>query len=221
MPTYHKIANDAPVFAEQLAQGCAKLGLLLSEEQSDALLAYLDKLLLWSKTYNLTAITAPQEALTKHIMDCLTVLPVFDAYAPQCAKILDIGTGAGLPSVVLAIMRPDWQVVALDSNQKKIRFVRQVKAELGLHGLTALAMRIEAHAGSYDVITSRAFASLCDFVVAGTQLLSDKGVLIAMTGKIPHEQIQSLSAWHTKALSVDVPNLSDERSVVVLNKAKA
>lgn len=216
MPTYHKIANNAPLFADQIADGCAKLGLLITTQQSDALLAYLDRLLLWSKAYNLTAITAPQEALTKHIMDCLAVLPVFDAHAkPQC-KLLDIGTGAGLPAVIFAIMRPDWQVSALDSNQKKIRFVRQVKTELGLQALNALAMRIDAHAGTYDVITSRAFASLCDFVQAGAGLLSNQGALIAMKGKIPHDEIQGLGAWDIQTVSVSVPNLSDDRSVVVL-----
>lgn len=99
--------------------------------------------------------------------------------------------------------------------------MRQVKAELGLHNIQPLATRIEAHTGSHDVITSRAFASLSDFVAVGASLLSDRGMMIAMTGKIPHDQIQELKTWQIKALPVNVPNLGDERSVVVLSETKA
>ena len=143
----------------QLQQALSELKLPLSDEQQLQLLYYLQQLLFWNKAYNLTAIKDDQQALIKHIFDSLSIVPFLPA-----GDLLDIGTGAGLPAVIVAICQPQRAVTALDSNQKKIRFIKQVASELGLKNLTPVASRIEAHAGSYQVITSRAFASLVDFV---------------------------------------------------------
>ena len=139
----------------QLQQALSELKLPLSDEQQLQLLYYLQQLLFWNKAYNLTAIKDDQQALIKHIFDSLSIVPFLPA-----GDLLDIGTGAGLPAVMVAICQPQRAVTALDSNQKKIRFIKQVASELGLKNLTPVASRIEAHAGSYQVITSRAFASL-------------------------------------------------------------
>ena len=138
----------------QLQQALSELKLLLSDEQQLQLLCYLQQLLFWNKAYNLTAIKDDQQALIKHIFDSLSIVPFLPA-----GDLLDIGTGAGLPAVIVAICQPQRTVTALDSNQKKIRFIKQITSELGLKNLTPVASRIEAHAGSYQVITSRAFAS--------------------------------------------------------------
>ena len=110
---------------------------------------------MWNKAYNLTAITNPEEALIKHVIDCLAVI----THLPP-GTLLDIGTGAGLPAVIIAICQPERQCTALDSNQKKIRFIKQISSELGLHNMQPIASRIEAHEASYDVVTSK---SVCQF----------------------------------------------------------
>lgn len=161
----------------QLQQALSELKLPLSDEQQLQILYYLQQLLFWNKAYNLTAIKDDQQALIKHIFDSLSIVPFLPA-----GDLLDIGTGAGLPAVIVAICQPQRAVTALDSNQKKIRFIKQVASELGLKNLTPVASRIEAHAGSYQVITSRAFASLVDFVIHSQSKLADNGVICAMKG---------------------------------------
>lgn len=212
-------------------QGCAdllrssvdRLGLSLDEDKQKQLLGYLDGMLLWNKAYNLTAITDPKEALIKHIIDCLAIVPAFgracDDRGGQ-ATVLDIGTGAGLPALILAIMDSRLSVTALDSNQKKIRFIRQMISELGLPNLTPVASRIEAHSGTYDVITSRAFASLGDFVAVASPFLGEGGVLCAMKGKMPSEQELSalIDNWDIVSEPISVPNLSANRCLVSLTK---
>lgn len=222
--SFTKIAPYADDFAKQLDTACQMLKLDVSLAQQQALLRYLDGLLLWTKAYNLTAITDPKEALIKHIFDCLAIVPKFvpdDITQAQTKPltILDIGTGAGLPAVILAIVRPNWQISALDSNSKKIRFIRQMAGELGLKNITPIASRIELHTGCYDVITSRAFASLTEFVALSEPLLAPKGVLCAMKGKPPsNEELATLEAWQSVVSILKVPNLSDERCLVHLFK---
>ncbi|GAA0320302.1 16S rRNA (guanine(527)-N(7))-methyltransferase RsmG [Psychrobacter aestuarii] len=203
-----------PALTQILAQAVAELGLELSDAQLRALLLYLDQLLLWTKAYNLTAITEPKEALIKHIIDCLAILP----HLPK-GSLLDIGTGAGLPAVIIAICQPERLCTALDSNQKKIRFIKQVASQLGLNNLTPIASRIEAHDGSYEVVTSRAFASLDDFVAVASIRLAAGGYLSAMKGKAPtDEELQSLSgAWDIKTIPLTVPRLHDSRHLIELS----
>lgn len=131
------------------------------------LLSYLSLLQKWNRTYNLTALRAPEEMLSHHLADCLAVLPALRRQVGQAGlgtpRLLDVGSGGGLPGVVLAIAEPAWQVTCVDAVAKKAAFVQQVAAELGLPNLRAQQARVEALAGHYDVIVSRAFATLPDF----------------------------------------------------------
>lgn len=198
----------------QLQQALSELKLQLSDEQQLQLLYYLQQLLFWNKAYNLTAIKDDQQALIKHIFDSLSIVPFLPA-----GDLLDIGTGAGLPAVIVAICQPQRAVTALDSNQKKIRFIKQVASELGLKNLTPVASRIEAHAGSYQVITSRAFASLVDFVTHSQSKLADNGIICAMKGVEPVEEIQALqNEWQINTQVLTVPELHESRHLIYLQR---
>lgn len=209
-----KLGAQLPKLATMLAQSIDELGLTLSAQQQRTLLLYLDQLLLWNKAYNLTAITDPVEALIKHIIDCLAII----THLPP-GSLLDIGTGAGLPAVIIAICQPERQCTALDSNQKKIRFIKQISSELGLTNMQPIASRIEAHEASYEVVTSRAFASLIDFVEVAQPRLAGNGHLCAMKGKAPSdEELQALSdAWQIRTIALKVPRLQDSRHLIELS----
>lgn len=209
-----KLGAQLPKLATMLAQAIDELGLTLSAQQQRTLLLYLDQLLLWNNAYNLTAITDPVEALIKHIIDCLAII----THLPS-GSLLDIGTGAGLPAVIIAICQPERQCTALDSNQKKIRFIKQISSELGLSNMQPIASRIEAHEASYEVVTSRAFASLIDFVEVAQPRLSENGYLCAMKGKAPSdEELQALSdAWQIRTIALKVPRLQDSRHLIELS----
>ncbi|MDE4453702.1 16S rRNA (guanine(527)-N(7))-methyltransferase RsmG [Psychrobacter sp. DAB_AL62B] len=209
-----KLGAQLPTLAHILAQAIDELSLTLSETQQRTLLLYLDQLLLWNKAYNLTAITDPVEALIKHVIDCLAII----THLPS-GSLLDIGTGAGLPAVIIAICQPERSCTALDSNQKKIRFIKQISSELGLSNMQPIASRIEAHEASYDVVTSRAFASLIDFVDAAQPRLADGGYLCAMKGKAPSdEELQALGDnWEIKTIKLNVPRLHDSRHLIELS----
>ena len=198
----------------QLQQALSELKLQLSDEQQLQLLYYLQQLLFWNKAYNLTAIKDDQQALIKHIFDSLSIVPFLPA-----GDLLDIGTGAGLPAVIVAICQPQRAVTALDSNQKKIRFIKQVVSELGLKNLTPVASRIEAHAGTYQVITSRAFASLVDFVTHSQSKLADNGIICAMKGVEPVDEIQALqNEWQINTQVLTVPQLHESRHLIYLQR---
>ena len=198
----------------QLQQALSELKLQLSAEQQLQLLYYLQQLLFWNKAYNLTAIKDDQQALIKHIFDSLSIVPFLPA-----GNLLDIGTGAGLPAVIVAICQPQRAVTALDSNQKKIRFIKQVASELGLKNLTPVASRIEAHVGSYQVITSRAFASLVDFVTHSQSKLADNGIICAMKGVEPIDEIQALQhEWQINTQVLTVPELHESRHLIYLQR---
>ena len=209
-----KLGAQLPKLATMLAQAIDELGLTLSAQQQRTLLLYLDQLLLWNKAYNLTAITDPVEALIKHIIDCLAIITLLPS-----GSLLDIGTGAGLPAVIIAICQPERQCTALDSNQKKIRFIKQISSELGLTNMQPIASRIEAHEASYEVVTSRAFASLIDFVEVAQPRLAENGYLCAMKGKAPSdEELQALSdAWQIRTIALKVPRLQDSRHLIELS----
>ena len=198
----------------QLQQALSELKLPLSDEQQLQLLYYLQQLLFWNKAYNLTAIKDDQQALIKHIFDSLSIVPFLPA-----GDLLDIGTGAGLPAMIVAICQPQRAVTALDSNQKKIRFIKQVASELGLKNLTPVASRIEAHAGSYQVITSRAFSSLVDFVTHSQSKLADNGIICAMKGVEPVDEIQALqNEWQINTQVLTVPQLHESRHLIYLQR---
>ena len=210
-----KLGAQLPHLADILAQAIQSLGLSLDMAQQRKLLLYLDQLLLWSKAYNLTAITDPQEALIKHVIDCLAIITHLPA-----GNLLDIGTGAGLPAVIIAICQPERQCSALDSNQKKIRFIKQISSELGLENMHPIAARIEAHTGDYQIVTSRAFSSLTDFVAAAEPRLASGGYLCAMKGKAPTtDELDMLDQqWQINTIKLIVPCLEDSRHLIELTK---
>lgn len=213
---FSKLQQPATLLPELdgiLHRAVCELDISVTAAQQRQLLLYLDKLLLWNKAYNLTAITEPTQALIKHLLDCLAILPHLPA-----GDLLDIGTGAGLPGVVIAICQPDRSCTLLDSNQKKIRFIRQVASELALGNVRPVASRIEDYQGQHALITSRAFASLSDFVDSAHSYLAPGGRLCAMKGKAPSTQevYELQQTWHIHCKPLHVPQLSDSRHLIEL-----
>lgn len=213
-----KIAADFEQISGLLYAAAQQLKLDLNAQQYWQLLKYLDTLLMWSKTYNLTAITQPVEALVKHVIDCLAIIPLLQDLPQE--DLLDIGTGAGLPAVIVAICEPHRMCTPLDSNQKKIRFIRQVVSEIGLTNVKPTASRIQAYQNKHTLITSRAFASLEDFIDLAEEKLADTGCLVAMKGKAPtdNEMEQLSKDWLIEVKPLTVPYLGDSRHLVTLKK---
>lgn len=203
---------------------CGALGLTVDEPTLDRLLAYLSLLQRWNATYNLTAIRDPNEMLTQHLADCLAVVAPLRRQlgGGTSRRLLDVGSGGGLPGVVLALLEPLWTVTCVDTVGKKAAFVRQVGAELTLRNLRAEHARVESlKAEGFDLITSRAFASLADFVGLTRGLLAPAGVWAAMKGKLPEAELAALPAgidvFHVEPLSV--PGLHAERCLVWMREA--
>lgn len=210
----------------QLQAVAKALGWTLSEIQQEQLLAYLALLQRWNKVYNLTSVRDPQEMLSLHLADSLAVLPPLrrwlDAHAPDAepARLLDVGSGAGLPGVVIAICCPDVSVTCVDTVGKKAAFIRQVAASLKLTNLQGLHARVETLTQAYDVVCSRAFSSLVDFTRWSHQALSPQGVWLAMKGKHPEQELAALPAsvqvFHVE--QVVVPGLQADRCIVWMRK---
>ena len=207
-----------------LEAGLKSLKLNLLPSQVDALLAYMALIQKWNKVYNLTALRSSHEMLTHHLLDSLSVvLPLraqLEAMGLNQGKLLDVGSGGGLPGVVLAIVMPQWRITCVDTVAKKASFVQQVSASLALPNLRGLHARVEslrADAGEgFDVVASRAFASLPDFVNWSTEALLPHGVWMAMKGKSPTEEMAALPT-HAQVFHVEplhVPGLDAERCVV-------
>lgn len=208
---------------DTLRAGAAALGVALSDMQGEQLLAYGTLMLKWNKVYNLTAVRDPAGVMTHHLLDSLAaVAPLQREWAGK-GRLLDVGSGGGLPGVVIAIMRPDIEVSCLDAVAKKAAFVQQVAAELELPNLRGLHARVESLAGSYEVISSRAFASLPDFFNGSVHLLAPGGVWLAMKGKVPTDELAALPAgvavFHVEQLTV--PGLDAERCIVWARKEAA
>lgn len=214
--------SDMHALEPALCQGLADLGLELSDAQVGQLLAYLDLIGKWTKVYNLTAVRDPQEMLTHHLLDSLAAVPPLRRYVQtqgwqdRALKLLDVGAGAGLPGVVLAVCEPQWQVRCVDTVAKKAAFVQQAAAALGLPNLRGLHARVESLTEPFDVVTSRAFASLQDFTTWSRAALAPGGVWMALKGKHPADEIAELPAgvdvFHVEPLVV--PGLGAERCLV-------
>ncbi|MDM0052814.1 16S rRNA (guanine(527)-N(7))-methyltransferase RsmG [Variovorax sp. J22R115] len=206
-----------------LRDGAQQLGIELTDRQGERLLAYGALILKWNKVYNLTALRDPATVLTHHLLDSLSVIKPLQRERSTEAKLLDVGAGAGLPGVVIAILRDDIDVTCLDAVAKKTAFVQQVASELGLRNLRGLHARVESLTGSYDVISSRAFASLPDFITGSAHLLASGGIWLAMKGRAPDDEIAQLPAqaavFHVEQLSV--PGLDAERCIVWMRKPTA
>ena len=200
-----------------LKSGAAELGLSLSDAQFGQLLAYLALIQKWNRVYNLTAVRDPQDMLRHHLLDSLTaVAPLVRHTRGQPAKVLDVGSGGGLPGIVLAICRPELEVSCVDTVGKKAAFIAQVAASLKLPNLHGLHARVETLAGPFDVVCCRAFAALPDFVTWSRGALAPQGVWMAMKGKHPQAEIDGLPAdvqvFHVEPLTV--PGLDVERCMV-------
>ncbi len=200
-----------------LKAGVSDLGLDLSPAQLDQLMAYLGLIQKWNKVYNLTAVRDPHEMLTHHLLDSLTAIaPLVRHTQGQAAKVLDVGSGGGLPGIVLAICQPELDVSCVDTVGKKAAFIQQVAATLKLPNLRGIHARVEPLTGPFDVICCRAFASLPDFVSWSRSALAGQGVWMAMKGKHPQAEIDGLPAnvkvFHVEPLSV--PGLDVERCMI-------
>lgn len=202
-----------------LASIADQLGLPLAEPQREALLAYLSLLQRWNLTYNLTSVRDPSEMLTLHLADCLAVVGPMKAKQGDhgSVRVLDVGSGAGLPGIVLAILQPSLSMTCLDKVGKKAAFVRQAVAELGLTNVAVQHGRVEGSgSASFGLIVSRAFASLAEFVALTRHHLAPGGVWLAMKGKPPAEELLALPSdidvFHVEPLQI--PGLNAQRCLV-------
>lgn len=192
-----------------------------SSEQVAALTAFCETLLKWNLTYNLTNITDAQSVLTLHLADSLTLVPKVSEFASDAHRVLDVGSGGGLPSIPLAVMRPDLSVSAIDTVKKKAVFLRQAGVACHLKNFSVFNNRVEQlDAPPFDVITSRAFASLRDMTSWTSHLLKEDGVWLAMKGKIQPEELSELDAQEYEVTSVPlfIPRVDVERHLVVIRK---
>lgn len=200
--------------ADGLREGARSLGLSLSDATQRQLLAYMALIQKWTRVYNLTAVRDPQEMLSHHLLDSLSALPPLLRHtAGQPIRLLDVGSGGGLPGVVLAICQPEIQVTCVDTVGKKAAFIQQVAVTLRLPNLRGLHARVETVQDRYDVVCSRAFASLQDFTQWSAAALAEGGVWMAMKGKMPSDEVAQLSSgidvFHVEPLTV--PGLDAER----------
>jgi 16S rRNA (guanine527-N7)-methyltransferase len=210
---------DRAELAQVLAEGVKELKLDLNEKQHEQLLDYLALLFKWNSVYNLTSVRDPMQMVTHHLLDSLAAVPAF----LDATSVLDVGAGGGLPGIVLAIARPTMRVALIDTVHKKTAFLTQVKAELGLSNVTVHTARVEQlqvpH--KFDVITSRAFADLSDFVNWSGHLLAEGGQFIALKGVAPADEQERLpSPWQVEELRpLHVPGLNAERHLVFIKKS--
>ncbi|MCP3717934.1 16S rRNA (guanine(527)-N(7))-methyltransferase RsmG [Paraburkholderia sp. CNPSo 3281] len=211
---------DRDALARLLKEGAEALGVELAERQHEQLLDYVALLAKWNAVYNLTAIRDPRQMLIQHILDSLSIVPHLPTRAD--ATVLDVGSGGGLPGIVLAIVRPDWQVTLNDIVQKKSAFQSQAKAELALANLSVVTGRVESLRPGmevpkkFDLIVSRAFADLADFVTLARHLVVEGGAIWAMKGVHPEDEIERLPTG-TRALNtirLSVPMLDAERHLI-------
>jgi 16S rRNA (guanine527-N7)-methyltransferase len=223
------IANENTTNSEspvklKLETAALSLGLTLTPQQIDALIAYMALIQKWNKIYNLTAIRDPAEMLTHHVLDSLAIVaPLIRQTKDASVNMLDVGAGAGLPGVVVAICCPQVSVTCVDAVAKKMAFVQQVATELKLPNLKALHARVETLTDKYDVITSRAFATLLDFVTGSRAALKlESGVWLAMKAKDTSVEVAELpndvKVFHVEQLSV--PGLDAQRCIVWMRQVQ-
>jgi 16S rRNA (guanine527-N7)-methyltransferase len=209
---------DREKLMQILSDGIDAMDLPLWAAQREQLMDYLALMAKWNGVYNLTSLRDPLQMVTHHLLDSLAAVPAFK----DAKNVLDVGAGGGLPGLVLAIARPDMKVSLIDTVHKKTAFLTQVKAELGLNNVTVYTMKVQdLKAGPFDVITSRAFADLSDFVNWSGHLLAEGGQFIALKGTAPPEEQERLPGeWKVKELRpIKVAKLEAERHLVFIEKA--
>ena len=200
---------------EQLAQGIAALGLPVAPGVQQKLLDYLALIGKWNRVYNLTAVRELGPMVSHHLLDSLAVAPYLDGHT-----LLDVGSGAGLPGIPLALVRPQWQVTLLEANHKKAAFLQQAVIELGLANAAVVRERVESFrpAQTFDVVISRAFADLAEFIALAGRHVGEDGVLAAMKGVYPQEELDRLPAGFRllDVVPLAVPGLDAERHLMLL-----
>ncbi|WP_252177773.1 16S rRNA (guanine(527)-N(7))-methyltransferase RsmG [Endozoicomonas sp. 4G] len=203
---------------ERICQGAAVQSLSLADSQADLLTRYVELLAKWNKAYNLTAVRDPQEMVSRHILDSLSIAPFMEG-----DYLMDVGSGPGLPGIPMAILNPQKQFTLLDSNGKKTRFMTQAKTELGLGNVTVANCRVESFKSlqPFDVIMSRAFSSLADMVNGTHHLIKGGGKFLAMKGLYPEQELADLKQVKPEislleSHALDVPGCEAQRHLVIL-----
>jgi len=210
--------------APRLAEGIAALGFSIPHETQVRLLQYLALIQKWNQVHNLTAVREPETMLARHLLDSLAIIPYITG-----ERIVDVGSGAGLPGIPLALVHPEWHVALVESNHKKAIFLQQARIELSLKNVEVVAGRVEnfSSAEGFDTVISRAFSDLADFVRLGGHLCRQgegEGRLVAMKGIYPHEELAQLKPELDplfiveKVLPITVPGLEAERHLVVMKR---
>ena len=201
---------------QQIKQGCVNLGLSLTDGQQVQLSGYVALLAKWNKVYNLTSVRDPKEMVSRHILDSLTIVPYIHG-----DSLLDVGTGAGLPGIPIAIVFPQMAVTLLDTNSKKTRFLQQAKAELKLDNVTIVHARVEeAELPKFSIITARAFASIKDIIALTGRHCDDAGRLLLMKGLRPDDELEAISGEFKlhDVVELDVPGSDEQRHLVRIVK---
>ncbi len=204
---------DRVVLRERLCAGLVDLQLEVGEEAIERLLDYVALLVQWNSAYNLTAVRDPLEMITRHLLDSLSVAPYVTG-----RRIADVGSGAGLPGIPLAILDPQYEILLIDSNGKKARFLREAVRHLGLTNVSVAEMRVETLSGNFDCILARAFSSLAQLLAKTGHLLAEGGCVLAQKGRYPHDEITGIPPQF-ELVSVDslkVPHLDGERHLVTI-----
>ena len=215
---------DKNVVSQELRAGVDRLGLPLSDAQIEKMLGYLSLLVKWNSVYNLTSIRDPQDMVKQHLLDSLSIVHAFT----QAKNILDVGSGGGLPGIILAIVFPQVSITLIDTVHKKTAFLTQVKTELALKNVTVHTGRVELFGventvEKFDVITSRAFSELHHFIEWSHHLLAENGRFLAMKGVLPDQEIERLpQGWQVESIEpLKVPGLQVERHLIVIKKLDA
>jgi len=208
---------------DELARGLLQLGVPATEAQQRALMRYLALMERWNAVYNLTAVRSPQAMVSHHLLDCLAAYPALrrELGAQTESRLIDVGSGAGLPGLLFAIMEPDLRVLCVDSVAKKVAFVRQAAAELGVRNATGLHARVEALRETARVVAARAYAPLDRLVASTSHLLERDGMWLVMKGKRPVQELAALPAdvevFHVEPLVV--PGLAQDRCLVWMRRS--
>lgn len=209
------------LLSEKLHIGLQQAGLELAADAQQKLLYYIDLLVKWNRSYNLTAVRKPEQMVTRHLLDSLVISPYL-----QGRQILDVGSGAGLPGIPLAVMYPEREFTLIDSNGKKTRFITQAAAELGLTNVNVIQSRIDLFqsATEFDSITARAFSTIKDLLSQTQHLIAKDGIFLVMKGVFPAMELEELGELAdkfavTQTHELEVPELDAERHLLIIKRA--